>query len=310
MKIAAANALAELARQQVPEEVAAAYGGKAHSFGPDYIIPAPVRSAADGDRARRGRAGGDGFGRRAQADRGHGRLSHSAARRGSTRPPRCSPSPMRRARANPKRVLFAEGEEDVVLRAAIAFRDGGYGMPVLVGRDDVHDRLRALGVDDPRELRGATTAAITPRVPEMVDYPLQAAAAARLSCTASCERMVNQDRNIFAALLLAMGEADVMITGVTRPYAQSYPPDPAGARSRRTGVTPFGIHVMVGQTPHRVHRRHDGHRAADRRAARRDRDPDRRASRGAWATSRASPSSPIRTSAIPRAASSSASATR
>jgi malate dehydrogenase (oxaloacetate-decarboxylating)(NADP+) len=52
------------------------------------------------------------------------------------------------ARANPKRVLFAEGEEEVVLRAAIAFRDGGYGTPVLVGRDDVHQRLRALGVED------------------------------------------------------------------------------------------------------------------------------------------------------------------
>ena len=53
------------------------------------------------------------------------------------------------ARAEPARVLFAEGEEDVVLRAAIAFRDGGYGNPVLVGRDDVHDRLRELGVENP-----------------------------------------------------------------------------------------------------------------------------------------------------------------
>ncbi|MFX4914286.1 phosphate acyltransferase, partial [Acinetobacter baumannii] len=53
------------------------------------------------------------------------------------------------ARAHPKRVLFAEGEEEVVLRAAIAFKDGGYGIPVLVGRDDVHDRLRTLGVADP-----------------------------------------------------------------------------------------------------------------------------------------------------------------
>ncbi len=55
------------------------------------------------------------------------------------------------ARRNPKRVLFAEGDEDVVLRAAIAFRNGGYGIPVLVGRDDVHDRLRALGVEHPEE---------------------------------------------------------------------------------------------------------------------------------------------------------------
>ncbi|MFX5998963.1 phosphate acyltransferase, partial [Acinetobacter baumannii] len=53
------------------------------------------------------------------------------------------------AKAHPKRVLFAEGEEEVVLRAAIAFKDGGYGTPVLVGRDDVPERLRALGVNDP-----------------------------------------------------------------------------------------------------------------------------------------------------------------
>ena len=80
MKIAAAQALAALAREAVPEEVAAAYGGRAHSFGADYIIPAPFDPAADGNRPRRGRAGGDGFGRRAQADRRHGRLSHLAAR--------------------------------------------------------------------------------------------------------------------------------------------------------------------------------------------------------------------------------------
>ena len=56
------------------------------------------------------------------------------------------------ARANPKRVLFAEGEEPNVLRAAIAFKEGGYGTPVLVGREEVHDKLAELGVDDPEEL--------------------------------------------------------------------------------------------------------------------------------------------------------------
>ncbi|PSJ19444.1 NADP-dependent malic enzyme, partial [Halomonas sp. ND22Bw] len=50
------------------------------------------------------------------------------------------------AKAHPKRVLFAEGEEEVVLRAAIAFKEGGYGTPVLVGREDVYDNLRALGI--------------------------------------------------------------------------------------------------------------------------------------------------------------------
>ena len=307
MKIAAAEALAELARQQVPEEVAAAYGGKAHSFGPDYIIPAPfdprlmevvpaavAQAAMDSGVAQ-------------QADRRHGRLSHRARARGSTRPPRCSPSPTRRRAPIPRRVLFAEGEEDVVLRAAIAFRDGGYGIPVLVGRDDVHDRLRALGVEDPEAFE-VYNSRNYPRVPEMVDY-LYERLQRRGYLHREVERMVNQDRNIFASLLLALGEADAMITGVTRTYAQSMRQirrvlDPEGGRDAVR-------HPRAGRPdPHRVHRRHDGHRAADRRAARRDRRSRPRRSPGGWATSRASPSCPIRISAIPRAASSSGSATR
>jgi malate dehydrogenase (oxaloacetate-decarboxylating)(NADP+) len=244
MKIAAANALAELARQQVPEEVAAAYGGRAHSFGPDYIIPAPfdprlmeVVPAAVAQAAM-----ASGVARRPIED--------MAAYRTSLRS-RLNPTTSvltlayEAARANPRRVLFAEGEENVVLRAAIAFRDGGYGIPVLVGRDDVHDRLRDLGVENPEsfEVHNSRNYA---RVPEMADFLYQRLQR-RGYMHRELERIVNQDRNIFAALLLAMGEADVMITGVTRPYAQSY------RQIRRVldpqdGVTPFGIHLMVGQS--------------------------------------------------------------
>ncbi len=79
MKIAAAEALADLARQQVPEEVAAAYGGRAHSFGPRLYHSGALRPQVDGGGARRGRPGGDGFGRRRPSDCGHGRLSHRFA---------------------------------------------------------------------------------------------------------------------------------------------------------------------------------------------------------------------------------------
>ena len=243
MKIAAANALAELARQQVPEEVAAAYGGKAHSFGPEYIIPAPfdprlmeivpaavARAAIDSGVARQPIADMDAYRQSLRA-----RLNPTTS---------VLTLAYEAARANPRRVLFAEGEEDVVLRAAIAFRDGGYGIPLLVGRDDVYDRLKALGVEDPEsfEVYNSRNSA---RVPEMVDN-LYARLQRRGYMHRELERLVNQDRNIFAALLLAMGEADVMITGVTRPYAQCF------RQIRRVldpqeGVTPFGIHVMVGQ---------------------------------------------------------------
>ena len=244
MKIAAARALADLARQQVPEEVAAAYGGKAHTFGADYIIPAPfdprlmeivpaavAQAAMDSGVAQRPIADMDAYRTTLRS-----RLNPTTS---------VLTLAYEAARANPKRVLFAEGEEDVVLRAAIAFRSGGYGVPVLVGRDDVHDRLRALGVDDPSAFE-VVNSRNHPRVPELADF-LYERLQRRGFLHREVERTVNQDRNIFASLLLAAGEADVMITGITRTYAQNL------RQIRRVidpieGVTPFGIHVLVGQT--------------------------------------------------------------
>jgi malate dehydrogenase (oxaloacetate-decarboxylating)(NADP+) len=244
MKIAAAEALAELAREAVPEEVAAAYGGKAHSFGPDYIIPAPfdprLMEIVPAAVARAAMASGVARIRIDDMDAYRSRLR-------SRLNPTTSVLSLayEAARAEPKRVLFAEGDEDVVLRAAIAFRDGGYGIPVLVGRDDVRDRLRALGVDDPEsfELLNSRTYG---RVPEMVDY-LYKRLQRRGYLQREIERMVNQDRNTFAALLLALGEGEALITGVTRPYAQSLR-QMQRVLDAKTGVTPFGLHVLVGQS--------------------------------------------------------------
>ncbi|HEV2078276.1 MAG TPA: NADP-dependent malic enzyme [Allosphingosinicella sp.] len=243
MKIAAAEALADLARQQVPEEVAAAYGGKAHSFGADYIIPAPFdpRLMEVVPAAVAKAAMDSGVAQFAIRDM----TSYRTALRSRLNPTTSVLTlAYEAARADPKRVIFAEGEEEVVLRAAIAFRDGGYGIPVLVGREDVPDRLRALGVEDPEafELQNSRNSAL---VGEMVDY-LYPRLQRRGYLHRAVERMVNQDRNIFAALLLALGKADVMITGVTRPYSQSI------RQVRRVidpmpGCTPFGVHVLVGQ---------------------------------------------------------------
>ncbi|MDQ8756948.1 NADP-dependent malic enzyme [Sphingosinicella sp. LHD-64] len=242
MKIAAAQALADLAREAVPEEVAAAYG-KVHSFGADYIIPAPFdpRLMEVVPAAVAQAAIDTGVAQRPIADMAEYRTKLRARLNPTTSVLSLA---YESARANPRRVLFAEGEEDVVLRAAIAFRDGGYGIPILVGRDDVHDRLRALGVEDPESFP-VFNSRHYPRVPELADYLYQRLQR-RGYLQREVERVVNQDRNIFAALLLAAGEADVMITGVTRTYAQSL------RQIRRVldplpGVTPFGIHVMVGQ---------------------------------------------------------------
>ncbi|WP_380873464.1 malic enzyme [Sphingomonas sp. DBB INV C78] len=244
MKIAAAQALAELAREQVPEEVAIAYGGAAPRFGNDYIIPAPfdprlmeivpvavAKAAMDSGVARKPI-----LDLAAYRDELKGRLNPTTS---------VLTLAYEGAKAHPKRVVFAEAEEEVVLRAAIQFRDGGYGIPVLVGRDDVPDRLRALGVDKPEEFE-LHNSRISPLVPKMVDY-LYERLHRRGYLRRDVELMVNQDRNIFGSLLLALGEADAMITGVTRTYSQTMRQvrrvlDPA------TGRKPFGIHILVGQS--------------------------------------------------------------
>lgn len=243
MKIAAARAIAELAREAVPEEVKAAYGGKNASFGLEYIIPAPfdprlmeVVPAAVAQAAM---------------DSGVAQLPipDMAAYRQSLRA-RLNPTTSaltlayEAARQNPRRVLFAEAEEEVVLRAAIQFRDGGYGTPVLVGREDVRDKLRELGVSNPDdyELHNSVN---SPLVGQMVDK-LYLRLQRRGYLRRDCERMVNRDRNIFGALMLDLGVADAMLTGVTRTYAQSmreirYVLDHAADQ------VPFGIHVLLGQ---------------------------------------------------------------
>ncbi len=243
MKIAAARAIAQLARERVPDEVAAAYG-KNHAFGTDYIIPAPfdprlmeVVSSAVAQAAMN-----TGVALAPIADMDAYRLSLKARLNPTTS---ALTNTYELARANPRRVVFAEAEEDVVLRAAIQFRDFGYGTPILVGRTEkVRAALEALGVDDPDEweIQNSNDSEL---VPEMVDYLYQ-----RLQRKGRTERdvrrMVNQERNVFAALLVALGHGDAMISGLTRTFSQTAREvnlvlDP------KPGQVPFGIHMMIGK---------------------------------------------------------------
>ncbi|WP_448663295.1 NADP-dependent malic enzyme [Sphingomonas sp. CJ20] len=242
MKLAAARALAELARQQVPEEVATAYGTQ-HSFGPDYIIPTPfdprlmeiipaavAQAAMDSGVATKPIIDMSAYRQALRARLNPTTSVLSLAYEG--------------ARANPKRVIFAEGEEEVVLRAAIAFKDGGYGIPVLVGRESVQDRLKALGANpDDFELHNSVN---SPLVDEMVEFLYQRLQR-RGYLRRDIERMVNRDRNIFGALLLQFGKADAMITGVTRTYAETMR-QVLRVIDYAPGRTAFGIHVLVGQS--------------------------------------------------------------
>ena len=243
MKIAAAEAITELAREPVPEEVAAAYGGRAQSFGRDYIIPAPfdprlmevVASAVAEAAVASGVAQKPIANMEAYRQELRARLNPTVA---------VMSLAYENAKANPKRVLFAEGEEPNVLRAAIAFKEGGYGTPVLVGREEVYDLLKEIGVENPREYE-VLNSRNSPLVGRAVDY-IYAKHQRHGMLRREIERLVNQDRNFFAAAMLALGEADAMITGTTRPFSQSL-------RQVRLviddepGSTPFGVTVVVSR---------------------------------------------------------------
>jgi malate dehydrogenase (oxaloacetate-decarboxylating)(NADP+) len=245
MKIAAATALAELARETVPEEVAAAYGGASHSFGKDYIIPAPfdprlmeIVSSAVAKAAME-----TGVAQKPIKDMDAYRASLRARQNPTTS---VLTQVYQAARAKPKRVIFAEAEEDVVLRAAVQFRQDGYGTPVLIGRDGaVMEKLVKMGVDSPEsyEIHNSVT---SPLVDTMVErlYPrLQR----RGYLKRDIRRMVNRDRNIFGGLMLQMDQADAMITGVTRTFAQTMR-ELRRVLDAKKGETPFGIHILVGKT--------------------------------------------------------------
>ena len=243
MKIAAARAIAELARRPVPEEVAAAYG-RSQQFGRDYIIPAPfdprlmevvssavARAAMDSGVAQAPIADFEAYRHQLKS-----RLNPTTS---------VLTSVYAEVKNNPKRVVFAEAEEEVVLRAAIQFQDFGYGTPVLVGRTQaVRDKLVELGVGNPDSFE-IQNSADSELVPQMVDY-LYRRLQRRGYTERDVRRMVNQDRNTFASLLLALGHGDAMISGLTRTFAQTMR-EVSHVLDPKPGQVPFGVHMMIGK---------------------------------------------------------------
>ncbi|MGI4876873.1 MAG: phosphate acyltransferase, partial [Janthinobacterium lividum] len=244
MKLAAANALAELARQQVPDEVAAAYGGKARNFGPDYIIPAPFdpRLIEQIPVAVARAAMASGIARKPFADEAAYRLELRSRLNPTNAVLAAS---FEAARARPRRVVFAEGEQEVVLRAAVSFRAAGYGEPVLIGRDEpVREGLERIGANpDAFEIHNSANSPLVPRMVEL----LYARQQRRGQLLRDVQRQVNHERNVFGALMLELGVADAMITGVTRNFATTFR-QLRQVLDAAPGHTPFGIHMYVGRS--------------------------------------------------------------
>ena len=221
MKVACANALAQLAREDVPDEVAAAYHGKQLKFGPEYIIPSPfdprlisyippfvAQAAMDSGVARMPIADMDAY-RASLAQRLDPTAGFLQKIQGVV------------LKSSEKRIVFAEGEEPSVIRAAFAFQNAGLGRAILVGREDlVEENMRLAGLDPAEADLKVVNARLSEHSPEFVDF-LYARLARQGYLKRDVLRLINQDRNSFAASMVALGHADGMVTGVTRSYDQA-----------------------------------------------------------------------------------------
>ena len=244
MKIAAAEALALLAREDVPDEVNAAGSGKRLHFGPEYIIPnafdprlisrlppAVAEAAMLSGVARKPIAD-----LRRYARELSGRLDPTA---------NALDGIMERVRAQPKRVVFAEGEEEKIVRAAVAFRNAGYGTPILIGRED---RVRAtmanlgFGALDGIEIQNAR---LSTHNQKYTDF-LYARLNRRGYLARDCQRLVNQDRNVFAACMVVTGDADAMVTGLTRSASVCLNDIGHVIDTAPDGIS-FGLTLMLGE---------------------------------------------------------------
>ena len=242
MKIAAARALAELARQEVPDEVAAAFHGRRPTFGPDYIIPAPFDprlmqyvSAAVAEAAME-----SGVARRPREDKAAyraevaNRLDPIAGWLHAT---------FEKVRQAPKRVVFAEGEDEAVIRAAQSYVNLGLGTPVLVGRGpQIREGFANLGIKltDAFDIQNART---SQHNEEYIEF-LYARAQRHGLLHRDCQRLVNNDRNVFAACQVALGHADGMVSGVTRNWSTVYG-DIRRVLDAKPGHTPIGITLTI-----------------------------------------------------------------
>ncbi|MBO42304.1 MAG: NADP-dependent malic enzyme [Rhodospirillaceae bacterium] len=244
MKSAAAQALAALAREDVPDEVDAAYGGRRLRYGPEYIIPVPfdprlisaippavAQAAMDSKVARKPIADMNGYRQQLSA-----RLDPTTSKLQFI---------FQRVRAEKKRIVFAEGEEERVIRAALAFRNAGYGEPILLGRAErVEETMASLGIEGTADLEIHNAALSTDKT-TYSDY-LFGRLQRRGFLFRDCARLVNQDRNIFGACMVACGDADGMVTGVTRPFAVAYS-EVSRVIDAKEGECPMGITIMMAQ---------------------------------------------------------------
>jgi malate dehydrogenase (oxaloacetate-decarboxylating)(NADP+) len=242
MKIAAARAIADLAKEDVPDEVIAAYGGERPKFGKNYIIPSPfdprlIRnvSAAVAEAAMKSGV--------AQK-----KIEDIAAYKDSLAA-RLDPSVgflqniYAQVRKKQKRVIFAEGEEESMLRAAIDFKNNGLGTPILIGSSEkIAQQLKDLGLtlDKSIEIHNSKDEKQRQRYADHVYKRLQRKGFLKRDC----ERLIRTNRIVFGSCMVDLGDADAMVTGVTRTFSDTLE-NIKYVIDERPGEIIFGLTIVV-----------------------------------------------------------------
>jgi malate dehydrogenase (oxaloacetate-decarboxylating)(NADP+) len=219
MKIAAAKAIAELAKEDVPDEVANAYPGTRPQYGAEYIIPSPfdprliskvppavAKAAMDTGVARKAIVDMDNYASELSA-----RLNPSAG---------LLQKVFQEVKENPRRVIFTEGEEEDMIRAAVIFMNNKMGTPILIGREEViKNKMLDMGLDffDKLEIQSTRNKSAHDRYANHIYHRLQRKGFLKKDCL----DLLIRERNVFAACMVSLDEADAMVCGLTRSYAAS-----------------------------------------------------------------------------------------
>ena len=243
MKIAAAHAIAELARAEVPDEVVAAMGGERPHYGKDYIIPstfdprlisiipsAVAKAAMDTGVARKKIESFELY-----KDQLKQRLDPTTTIMQGIN------SLIKR---NQKRIVFADGEDENTLKAAIAFKSSGLGVPILIGKEEkIKEQIKNIGYSDNFDIE-IINSKDTSKREKYVKYLFKKLQREQGLLEWDCDRLVRNDRVVWASCMVACGDADGAVTGNTRRFGASLDKIKQVVEPR-PGEIMFGLNLVV-----------------------------------------------------------------
>ncbi len=245
MKVAAAHAIAALAREDVPDEVVAAMGGERPKYGKEYIIPStfdprliseiPVAVAKAAIKSGVARKEIKNF--EIYKDQLKQRLDPSVT---------IMQGINSQIKKTQKRIVFADGEDENTLKAAIAFKNGKLGIPILVGKKDkIKEQLKNIGYSENFNIEIVNSNDKKKRE-KYVNYLFKKLQRKEGLLERDCDRLVRNDRVIWSSCMVSCGDADGAVTGNTRKYATSLEKINK-VIDARPGEIMFGLNMVVNK---------------------------------------------------------------